>query len=74
MSVTIDHENQTVSLSLTLTQEEFDGLIMLMGMAMGTATKEGMSKLSYACLRLANKINEGNPRWTPHWTPPDEKI
>jgi hypothetical protein len=73
MGVTIDYENQTVSLSVTLTQAEYESLLFLLGMAMGTATKEKMTRLSYTCLRLMNKINEGNPNYTPYWVPKEDE-
>jgi hypothetical protein len=62
-------DGKTITLGLTLTREEFEAWLMLMGLAAGTATSESMSALSYTALRLANKMNEGNPNWRPYWVP-----
>lgn len=59
----------TMTLNLTLTQDEVDRLCLMLGMAMGAATRESMTELAYGFLRLTNKLMEGNPTWTPYWVP-----
>jgi hypothetical protein len=57
------------NLNLNLTREEFDTLILALGFATGSAFKQGMGKLSYSLLELANTINKDNPNWKPYEIP-----
>lgn len=67
MMLTKNGENY--DLKLELTQKEFDLLLVLAGMATGLAFKNGMTKLAYSFLDLANRINEGNPNYHPYEIP-----
>jgi hypothetical protein len=58
------------SITITLTADEFDLLLLMMGQATGAAMGAGHRSLGYRFLRLANRINEGNPRWRPYEIPP----
>jgi hypothetical protein len=64
-------EDGTIEMKFTLTREQYEGLIMLLGMAVATTIREGWTELTNTALRIANKINSGNPNWSPYWTPPE---
>lgn len=50
--------------TLTLTRDQFDGLVLALGMATGVASRDGHPTESW--LALANAVNEGNPNWRPY--------
>jgi len=52
--------------TITLTDDEFDQLLVVCGYAAGAAMKDRDDRLAYSFIRLANRINEGNPKWTPY--------
>lgn len=49
---------------IRLTSDDFDGLLLAIGYAAGAAMRDGNRAMFLGLLRLANAINEGNPRWT----------
>jgi len=57
------------NVGMILRRSDFDTLIYALGLA--TAGEEAMCGVEgrYRMLRLANKINEGNPDWTPYEVP-----
>lgn len=63
---------------IEISEEEFSGLLLMMGYAIGAAESENIQEKSAwareynqrdAWLRLANAINEGNPNYTPYAVP-----
>lgn len=56
--------------TITLTNEEYDELLIMIGYAAGSAGKMGNMELRNNFLRLLNRINEGNPNWTPYEVEP----
>ena len=58
-----------VEFTLTFSAEEISALTLMLGMAMGTASRENMTELSYQVLRMANKIHEVDPSWVPYQLP-----
>lgn len=48
---------------LRMTRTDYDALLIMIGYAAGKAESELMSK---AAIRVANRINEGNPYWKPY--------
>jgi hypothetical protein len=53
---------------LELSEADYDGLLMMLGYAIGAAMRDDMTT-AYAFLRLANRINKDNPNWTPYADP-----
>lgn len=51
---------------IRLTSDQFDSLLLGIGYAAGAAMGDGNRAMFGSLLRLANAINEGNPRWTPY--------
>lgn len=51
--------------TFTLSGEEFDLLLTALGLGAGTAVKSN-PVLYRAIIRLENRVNEGNPHWTPY--------
>jgi hypothetical protein len=64
-------DKDTFYLNLQLTREEFDALILVLGIATGQAFKTGMKKHAYMLLSLANAVNKDNPNWRPYDIPPE---
>jgi hypothetical protein len=53
---------------IEITPDEYSGLLVLLGYAIGSAEDRGEDAASW--WRLANAINEGNPDYTPYAIPP----
>jgi hypothetical protein len=56
-------------MTIELTQDEFDSLLVMVGYAAGAAFKEGNRNMAYRFICIANKINANNPRWFPYEIP-----
>ena len=52
--------------TITLTDEDFEILLLMCGYATGAAHQADDLKLGNSFLRLANEINKNNPKWTPY--------
>jgi hypothetical protein len=59
--------------TLELTRDQFERIILALGWGIGAATRDGDKTLLYRWVKLANEINEGNPRWTPYEIPEEVK-
>jgi len=66
-------EKKTYTLHLNLTHEEFDTLTTMMGIATGAAFRDGMRKLAWAFMRLANLVHKDNKKWKPYPVPEDDE-
>jgi hypothetical protein len=53
---------------LDLSVQEYEDLVLMLGLAAGVANR-GCKEFFYRCLRIANKVNEHNPNWTPYEVP-----
>jgi hypothetical protein len=51
--------------TITLTDEQFDRLLLVLGFAIGKSGPDSPISASLI-LGLVNAINEGNPNWTPY--------
>lgn len=51
---------------LEMTGEDFDDLLLMLGYAIGANPEK---RWQYRWLALANRMNEGNPRYTPYEIP-----
>lgn len=51
---------------ITLTDDEFDNLLIMAGFATGAAMKQEDKRLANSFLRLVNSINRDNPNWAPY--------
>jgi hypothetical protein len=49
-----------------LTRDEFDLLLLCMGIALGATIGSGVWLRKNSVLRLVNRINEGNPQYIPY--------
>jgi hypothetical protein len=58
-----------VEIHITLTEEENEQFLMMLGMAIGAALRNDNKKLGYAFVRLTNKIYAGNPNFKPYAVP-----
>jgi hypothetical protein len=52
-----------------LNKEDFELLLISLGVAAGVATRDGNPVLFLRFLKLANTINKDNPDWTPYEVP-----
>ena len=57
-------ENGRVKIDIS--EEEYTSLLMVIGYAAGSAANKSTF---YMCIKIANVINEGNPRYTPYEIP-----
>jgi hypothetical protein len=55
--------------TIQLTADEFDLLLIMAGYATGAAEGVGEHDLKWSFVKLMNRINEGNPDWTPYAIP-----
>jgi hypothetical protein len=58
---------------LTLSREDYDLVLMMLGMATGYCVKEHSADPERAlnkALALMNRLNEGNPHYTPYQVEP----
>jgi hypothetical protein len=58
--------------TITLTTEEYDRLLILMGFAVGAAYEKDR-EIAYRFLELANRVNRGNPHWRSYEIPDEFK-
>jgi hypothetical protein len=58
---------------VTLSQHEFNGLLIVMGYAAGAAFRED-KRLAWSFLELANRVNRDNPHWTPYEIPEKYRV
>lgn len=59
-------------MTIELTDDEMSQLILMCGYATGAAERNGDRRLALSYLRLANRINENNPQWTPYAIPEEK--
>jgi hypothetical protein len=58
--------------TIALTTDEYDRLLILMGFAIGAAYDKDRG-MAYRFLDLANRVNRGKPRWRPYEIPDEFK-
>lgn len=51
---------------LTVSREDFEAVVLALGIASGVAARDGDKSRFEAQLQLANRLNEGNKRWKPY--------
>lgn len=51
---------------LDLSPDQFDGILIALGYALGFAQDSGNVEYVQCWLRLVNQINQGNPNYTPY--------
>jgi hypothetical protein len=52
---------------LTMSRDDYDSLLLFLGIATGHAIRNGSN--SNACLAFVNRLNSGNPNYTPFSVP-----
>jgi hypothetical protein len=55
--------------TLEMTRDDFDRLLIMVGCACGNAMRIGGSRQFYSWLEFANELNNGNPDFTPYEIP-----
>jgi hypothetical protein len=56
---------------LTMSREDYETLLIALGIAAGHAMKEGARP--HKCLAFINRLNEGNPNYTPYQVEAEKK-
>lgn len=56
------------SVLIQISAEDYERLLLMMGYAFSAALKEDAS-MAYSFLDLTNRVNRGNPNWTPYEIP-----
>lgn len=57
-------EESDGTVTLTLSRDDYELVLMALGIAIGCASRDGVPIQSW--LELTNRINEGNPNYTPY--------
>ncbi len=65
-------EGQTIT--LTCTRDDYDLLLIGLGIANGSAMHAGNRALSRTFFGLINRLNEGNPHFRPYEIPPEPVV
>jgi hypothetical protein len=60
----VSYREQDGQVVLTLSKEDYNHLLFLLGGATGMAMRDGVRIDSI--LKLMNRLNEGNPHYTPY--------
>ena len=55
---------------ISLSREDFESLLLALGMATGLCFREGQERMAYRIVQLTNTINAGNPGYRPYNVPP----
>lgn len=55
--------------TMTLTEDDYQALLLMMGFALGTALHQGDHQLLCGFVRLLNRINEHHPTFRPYEIP-----
>lgn len=55
--------------TLEMTGEDYENLLLLMGVALGSASHFNDRDLFWRWMGFVNRMNEGNPRFTPYEIP-----
>jgi hypothetical protein len=58
--------------TITMTSYDWDALLLTLGYASGSAMKNGDRELLYQQIALLNRLNVGNPNYTPYAIPEKE--
>lgn len=61
--------NSDGDVEITLSPSDYQYLTMCLGMVVGAAAKDNDQYAAYSALALANRVNAGNPEWTPYEIP-----
>lgn len=61
---------KVLKLTLTCTRDEWNSMMMMLGLVMGTITRQGMNDLGWNFLAFVNKLNADNPEFHPYQIPP----
>ena len=72
MSEPLGYKTDGKTVTLTMTREDYMWLIISLGYAVGATRNDGVSSLHLGSLALANRLNAGNPNWTPYEIPTEE--
>jgi hypothetical protein len=56
-------------ITLRLTMEQWQTLLLVLGYSTGAAIKHGEQGMARLALQLANQLNEGNPEFMPYEVP-----
>jgi hypothetical protein len=56
-------------MTIELTDDEYDVLLMMSGYAAGAADQAGDQPLKWVFVKLANRINKGDPNFRPYAVP-----
>ncbi len=64
----MSHFAPSAAVTITLTADDFDMLLLSLGMAAGVCLRDGRKGLALKVIELSNKVNVNNPRWIPYDT------
>ena len=69
MKCRMTYTEQGDRVTLEMTREDFDWLLIMLGMALRSAMRDGDKQRFYSWLRFANELNNNNPNFTPYEIP-----
>jgi len=62
----MSYREENGQVTLTMTREDYDRVLMMLGAATATFSLNGGPINTKQCLALVNRLNEGNPNYTPY--------
>jgi hypothetical protein len=73
MDKKLGYESAGETVTLTMTRSDFAMLTLYLGIAGGSLDLAANPDAFYVFLALANRLNAGNPNWTPYEIPPPKE-
>ena len=65
----LGYKSDGETVTLTMTRDDHLALILYLGFAAGGAAAQENTAFFYDALALVNRMNQGNPAWTPYTIP-----
>ncbi len=62
------HTVPSAAIVIALSQDDFETLLLSLGMAAGVCLRDGIKGLALRIIELSNTVNENNPHWIPYDT------
>lgn len=67
------YSKQDDRITLEMTGDDFDCLLIMLGAAIGSALRAGRKDMAYLWLEFTNKLNNGNSEFTPYEIPTEHE-
>jgi len=61
------------TITLEMSRDDYEGLLLMLGFAAGAASRKGELHTYWRWIDFVNRLNDGNPRFTPYEIPEEFK-